>query len=373
MSQTSSAELLRTPLYENHKKLDARLVEFGGWEMPLSYEGQLAEHQAVRNGVGMFDVSHMGQVRLTGPRVLEFIQKLVPGDFSTLENGKAKYTQLCNEAGGVLDDLIITRLAATDYFAVVNAGTRVKDIAWIVAKSGELGFGDLKIVDESNDWGMIAVQGPEAFTVLDKLIPGYDWASTPAFTMHSFEEAGKTHLFSRTGYTGEVGAELIVPAELAGDWWERLLDAGVKPCGLAARDTLRLEAGYCLYGNDLDETTSPVEAAIGWSVGWKKSENYIGREVIDRHKSEGASRRLVGLQTETRRPLRHGDAVLSGDEEVGVVTSGGFSPILQVGIALAYVKPDAIKAGNLQIKSRSAVQPARVVKPPFVKTSLSKK
>lgn len=364
--------LKRTPLYNAHVKADARLTPFGGWDMPLSYSGQLAEHQAVRKNIGMFDVSHMGQVRFRGPRTLEFLQLLLPNNFAPLKDGYAKYTQLCRETGGVLDDLIVSRLSADEFFAVVNASTREKDVAWINEKAAELGFQDIEITDESEQWAMIAVQGPNALTLMDQLIPGKTWSETPAFTLHEFKGEGQLHYISRTGYTGESGIELLCPTELAETWWDRFLAAQVVPCGLAARDTLRLEAGYCLYGNDLDEETTPIQAGLGWSVSLKKEQVFIGRSVIENQKINGTDRKLIGLQTQTRRPLRHGDEVLLNGQVVGIVTSGGFSPMLNMGIALAYVKTEALDQEGLEIKSRSACQPAKVVKPPFVKTSLSK-
>ena len=349
------------------------MTPFGGWDMPLTYEqGQLAEHKIVRTAVGMFDVSHMGQVRFQGEDALAFLQMLVPADIAALKDSGSKYTHLCNEHGGVIDDLIVSRLGPSEYFAVVNASTRVGDVEWMRQKARDLGYTSVKITDESDRWAMIAVQGPQALAVLDAQVPGRKWSETPALTLHPFLNHGEMHLLSRTGYTGEAGAELLCPAHFAEDWWERFLEAGVAPCGLAARDSLRLEAGYCLYGNDLDLKGTPVEAGLSWTIGWTKPERYLGRLILDKQKAEGPRRKLVGLRTETRRPLRHGDKVLLNGAEVGEVTSGGFSPMLECGIALAYVSAEAARAGTLDIQSKTATQPARVVKPPFVKTSLSK-
>lgn len=371
MADASSA-LLTTPLHAAHVQLKARMTGFGGWDMPLSYAGQLIEHQAVRTKVGIFDVSHMGQVRFSGDEALPFLQMLVPANIAALTDGGSKYTQLCNDHGGVIDDLIVSRLRANEYFAVVNASTRVGDVEWMRQKARDLGYGSLRITDESASWAMIAVQGPEALTLLDKLIPARRWSETPAFTLHPFVDHGEIHLLSRTGYTGEIGGELLCPEHLAEQWWETLLDAGAVPCGLAARDSLRLEAGYCLYGNDLDQRTTPVEAGLSWSVGWSKPEKFIGRTMLEKHRKDGPPRRLIGLRTDTRKPLRHGDKVLRAGEEIGEVTSGGYSPVLECGIALAYVRADAAKEPTLDIQSKTATQPATVVKPPFVKTSLSK-
>ena len=367
--------LKRTPLHGEHLALKARMCAFGGWDMPLSYEGQLKEHEAVRKRCGIFDVSHMGQVRLRGARTFEFLDRLVPGKLARLAPGFSAYTQLCNDGGGVLDDLIVTKVADAEWFAIVNAATRAADVVWMRTTAARLGYLDVSIEDESADWGMIAVQGPAAYEVLNAVVGHRDWSATLPFTLHSFDHDGGAHIVSRTGYTGEVGAELLCPAGRTSHWWRRLLDAGAAPCGLAARDSLRLEAGYCLYGSDLDETTSPVEAGLGWSVDWKKSTGYVGRARLDAEKASGPARKLIGLRIDSRRPLRHGDPVVdeSGAPR-GVVTSGGFSPGLNCGIALAYI--EAALADGTQpifVQTRAERCIAKRTKPPFVATSLSKK
>lgn len=374
MAEAPAGPLKKTPLHAEHVRLGARMTPFGGWDMPLQYGGQLAEHHAVRQNVGIFDVSHMGQVRFHGARTLDFLMRLVPANVARLADGGSIYTQLTNSNGGVIDDLIISRLRADEYFAVVNASTKDKDIAWMRNAASELGYFDVAIDDESERFAMIAVQGPRAFDVLDRVIPGREWANTPAFTLHRFVANNESHFLSRTGYTGEVGAEILSPPHHAAEWWNRLLDAGALPCGLAARDSLRLEAGYCLYGNDLDDGTTPVEANLSWSVGWKKTERYYGREVLEQQKASGAPRRLVGLKGAGRRPFRHGEKVaLPGGHEVGVVTSGGYSPVLECGIALAYVDAGYNEPGTaLVVQVRGTDNPVTVVKTPFVKTSLSK-
>lgn len=371
MATSSTPEnLSRTPLFDVHVRAGARMVPFAGWEMPLTYEGQLAEHLAVRRGVGLFDVSHMGQVRFRGPQALALLQLLVPGNIAALKDTQAKYTHLCTDTGGVVDDLIISRISATEYLAVVNAGTRAKDVQWMRDKARILGFGDVEIIDESPNWAMIAVQGPGAFDMLESVVPHGKWSATPAFTLHPFLHNGELHYLSRTGYTGEVGGELICPAPEAEFWWHELVAAGGKPCGLAARDSLRLEAGYCLYGQDLSESTSPVEAGLSWTVGWKKEEKFLGRTILEKQKADGPARRLVGLRTDTRRPLRHGDKIVSAGKEVGEITSGGFSPILEKGIGLAYVESAALGETPV-VLSRGSEIPVEIVKPPFVKTSLN--
>lgn len=367
--------LKRTPLHGEHLALKARMCAFGGWDMPLSYEGQLKEHDAVRRRCGIFDVSHMGQVRFRGVRAFEFLDRLVPGKLGKLAPGQSAYTQLCNDGGGVLDDLIVTKIGDAEWFAIVNAATRAGDVVWMRATAARLGYLDVTIEDESPEWGMIAVQGPSAFEVLNRVVGHKDWSATPAFTLHSFEHDGAAHVISRTGYTGEVGAELLCPAERTSHWWRRFLDAGATPCGLAARDSLRLEAGYCLYGSDLDETTTPVEANLGWSVDWKKGAEYIGRARLDAERAAGPARRLIGLRIDSRRPLRHGDTVVDDSGLTrGVVTSGGYSPGLNCGIALAYVEtPHADGAQPIFVQTRAERCPATRTKPPFVPTSLSKK
>lgn len=367
-----SDALKQTPLFHAHKELGARMAGFAGWEMPLSYAGQIAEHQAVRTRAGMFDVSHMGQVRFRGEGALALLQLLVPGNMAKLEDGQAKYTQLCNDHGGIIDDLIVSRIGEEEYFAVVNAARREGDVDWMQTKARILGFGSVEIVDESERWSMIAVQGPEALKILDQVVGNGKWTETVPFTLHPFMHHGELHLLSRTGYTGEPGAELLCPPDQADYWWSELLEAGVVPCGLAARDSLRLEAGYCLYGTDIDESVSPVEARLSWSIGWEKEEKFIGRTVLEKQKAEKPKRRLMGFQTETRKPLRHGDAVILGGQAVGEITSGGFSPVLNVGIALGYIRADLWKEPEAGIKTRSGVIPARIVRPPFVKTELSK-
>jgi aminomethyltransferase len=358
---------LRTPLFDAHVALGARMVPFGGWEMPLQYEGQLAEHEAVRRRVGLFDVSHMGQVRLTGARVWEFLALLVPGNTGRLADGDSLYTTLCNEQGGVVDDLIVSRLGPAEAFAVINAATTDGDLAWMLDKRDELGFEDVGLFDEREDWAMLAVQGPEALGLLERLVPGTRWSGTKPFTLHVREVDGALLLVSRTGYTGEDGVELLCPPDRAAAWWNRLIEAGAVPCGLAARDSLRLEMGYPLYGQDLDTETSPLEGGIGWTVCFRKPEAFIGRAALERQKAEGAPRVRVGLRFDGRRPMRHGDVVSDGERPIGRVTSGGFSPTAGVGIGLALVERRAAQGkATLFVDKGGRPVEAAVVKPPFV-------
>ncbi len=366
MSSDATA-LQRTPLHDSHVRLGARMVPFGGWDMPVVYDSQIAEHEAVRAACGIFDVSHMGQVRFRGAGAGEFLSWLVPGNIARLADGGSLYTTLCNEEGGVIDDLIVSRLSGEEYFAVVNAATREKDIAWMRAKAATRAGGAVTIEDESERWAMIAVQGPEALGILDNLVPEGGWSGTKPFSIHSVRSAGSDLLVSRTGYTGEDGVELLCPAAGAATWWEKLLKLGAKPCGLAARDSLRLEMGYCLYGQDLDETISPFEGGIGWTVSWKKPGDYIGRGALERQRAEGPPRTRIGLKLESRKPLRHGDRVLSDGTDIGVVTSGGYSPTANVGIGLALVDTDQAEGKSvLEVAGRGKPVAAQVVKPPFI-------
>lgn len=339
--------------------------------MPLRYAGQVEEHLTVRRSAGIFDVSHMGQVRFSGPEAEAFLQAFLPGNIAALAPGASRYTQICNAAGGIVDDLIVTRLAPTEFFAVVNAARRGEDIKLLRQAAGAHG-GGVDISDESDEWAMIALQGPEAPRILQELFPGRRWSDTTPFSFHQIEDADRLYV-SRTGYTGETGAEILCPPDTAPDWWDRLLDAGALPCGLAARDSLRLEAGYCLYGQDLNECTTPVEAGLGWSVAWKKTEQWPGREKHERQRSQGPPRRLTGLRSEGRRPLRQGDEIRTeSGETAGQVTSGGYSPVLECGIALGFVLAPHLKEERFQVVGRGKPSPVVKTRPPFVRTSLSK-
>jgi aminomethyltransferase len=308
----------------------------------------------------------MGQARLRGARVWEFLALLVPGNTGRLADGGSLYTTLCTESGGVVDDLIVSRLSPTEAFLVINAATAEDDLAWIFDKMDELGFDDVELYDECEDWAMIAVQGPEALALAERLIPGTAWTQTKAFTLHALELDGAAHFVSRTGYTGENGIELLCPPELAQTWWNRLADAGVQPCGLAARDSLRLEMGYPLYGQDLAEDISPLEGGIGWTVSFKKPERFVGRTALEAQKQNGPRRLRVGLRFDNRRPMRHDDNVSDGERIVGRVTSGGFSPTLGVGIGIALVEAAAASRGELFIDKGGKLLEAAVVKLPFV-------
>ena len=359
----------RTPLYDAHVALGAKLVPFGGWDMPLHYGSQLDEHHAVRRGAGVFDVSHMQPVDVTGPAAKPFLQYLLANDVNKLtEPGRALYSCMLNERAGVVDDLICYYLAPGRYRPVVNAATADKDLGWMRERA--TGF-DLTIT-RRDDLAMLAVQGPSARGKAETLLPEPIRAAAMALKpFHAVEGAG--WLVGRTGYTGEDGFEIILPADQAGRLWQGLLDAGVAPCGLGARDTLRLEAGMNLYGQDMDEDTDPLAAGLGWTIAWQPPErNFMGRKALEARREAPDPPRFVGLLLTGRGVLRAHQQVLLDGAAVGEITSGGFSPTLERSIALARVTPAAADAGEVAVDIRGKPVPARVVKPPFVRTGQPK-
>ncbi|MBS0578411.1 MAG: glycine cleavage system aminomethyltransferase GcvT [Proteobacteria bacterium] len=351
----------QTPLFQLHQELGARIVDFGGWDMPVQYTSQLAEHHAVRRDAGVFDVSHMCVVDLTGERVRAFLQYLLANDVARLATpGKALYSCLLNEAGGILDDLIAYYLTPAWFRLVVNAGTRDKDLAWIGAHAREFAVE----VRERSDLAMLAVQGPQARARLAQLLP--EAQATQALALGSFVGAQIGHWFiARTGYTGEDGFEVMMPAGDAVSAWRSLNTLGVASCGLGARDTLRLEAGMNLYGQDMDESTHPFESGLAWTVALQDGRRFIGREALEKIRAAGAPRKLVGLLLQDRGVLRGHQKVLVDGSAAGEITSGTFSPTLERSIALARVP--AATAGAVQVEIRGKPLSASVVKPPFVR------
>lgn len=345
----------RTALYDTHVAAGARMVPFAGWDMPLHYGSQLAEHQAVREGSGMFDVSHMTIVDLAGDGARPFLRRLVANDVDKLgEPGRALYGVLLNEAGGIIDDLIVYRRAG-GYRAVVNAGTRDKVLDWF----GRCNDEGAEIVER--DLAMVAIQGPGAIAAFEAASGWRDVADVAAFSAR--EQDG--WMTARTGYTGEDGVEVMLPGADAVALWQALAEAGVTPAGLGARDTLRLEAGLDLYGQDMDESTSPLVANLAWTVAWKPEERqFIGRAALEAQRAAGAALKLTGLVMEEKGVLRHGCRVLTEAGE-GEVTSGIFSPTLGYSIALARL-PRAAQ-GACQVDLRGKLKAARIVKPPFVR------
>jgi aminomethyltransferase len=356
----------KTVLYQDHVDLGARLVDFGGWEMPINYGSQMEEHHQVRQSAGMFDVSHMTVVDLEGPKVGQFLAWLLANDIAKAATpGKALYSCMLNENGGVIDDLIVYHLHSEWYRMVVNASTRDKDLEWIQqhAKRFEV------VVSERPGVGMIAVQGPAARDLFcGTLSP--DLADS-ALSLKRFQAAQVGELFvARTGYTGEDGFEVIVPGDQTSALWQTLHKAGVRACGLGARDTLRLEAGMNLYGQDMDEQTTPFEAGLAWTVALEPAErDFCGRQALDNQRANGVPTALVGLVLEDRGVLRHDQRVLVGDQGEGVVTSGSFSPTL--GKAIAFARVPAGTSGEVAVEIRNKQLKARVVKPPFVRDGKS--
>ncbi len=352
----------RTPLYVGHEQLGAKIVPFGGWDMPLHYGSQLDEHHAVRRDAGMFDVSHMQPVDITGADSKAFLQYLLANDVAKLETpGKALYSCMLNERGGVVDDLICYYLGPDRYRPVVNAATADNDIAWMKQHAEPFNIS----IDRRDDLAMIAVQGPNARAKAEPLLP--DPLRTPAMALKPFfaAEAG-SWLVGRTGYTGEDGFEIMLPVARVGALWQALLDAGVMPCGLGARDTLRLEAGMNLYGQDMDEETSPLESGLGWTIAWEPAERaFIGREALEARRGAADLQVFVGLLLTGRGVLRGHQTVLIDGQSVGQTTSGGFSPTLERSIALARVDPGIGATCDVDIRGKPVA--ARVVKPPFVR------
>ena len=350
----------RTALYDTHVNSGAKMVDFGGWDMPINYGSQIEEHNAVRSDVGMFDVSHMAVVDVTGPGCQAYLQKLLANDVAKLKSpGKALYSGMLTEQGGVIDDLIVYNMEGW-YRLVVNCATRDKDLAWMEKQAA--GF-DVAI-KERPDFAMIAVQGPNAIAKVAQVLP----QNAPLIeSLSVFQgKAAADWFIARTGYTGEDGLEIMVPNEQAAEFWQQLADAGVAPCGLGARDTLRLEAGMNLYGSDMDESISPLSAAMGWTIAWQPEDReFIGRSALEQQKAAGDAPKLVGLVLETRGVLRgHQKVIVEGQGE-GEITSGTFSPTLGYSIALARVPAGTGDAAQVEIRGK--LHNVKVVKPPFVR------
>ncbi|MBU6423118.1 MAG: glycine cleavage system aminomethyltransferase GcvT [Chloroflexota bacterium] len=358
--------LRRTPLYEEHLALGAKMVPFAGWEMPIQYPtGIVAEHRAVRSAAGIFDLSHMGEAYLRGPKALAAVDELVSSDIAGLAVGQARYGLLCNERGTIVDDVIVYRVAPETVLICVNASNREKDVAHMRAHLPS----DVAFEDASLATALIAVQGPRAAAILASVAApsaGGSIASVAPFAVTGASVAGERAHVARTGYTGEDGFEIFVAWDRAAGPWSRLLDAGrggLTPTGLGARDTLRLESRYSLYGNEIDETTDPIEAGLGWTC--KLDKDFIGRDAIAAAKERGPSRRIVGLVVDGG-VARHGFAVVKDGRDVGTVTSGTFGPTVGKNIALAYVPVALANVGTeLAVRIRDREVPARVVKTPF--------
>ena len=364
-----TSHLRRTPLYELAQSQQARFTAFSGWEMPVQFSGLKLEHQAVRNEVGMFDISHMGKFAFTGDHLIDTWQRLVPSDLSRLQPGQAMYSVLLNSQGGIIDDIIFYYQGKVENqqqaMVIVNAGTTDKDKAWI---ESHLPASDVEMTDLSPSQGLIALQGVQAATILQQLTTE-DLNSLKTFEHRSLKINNSQAFVARTGYTGEDGFEIMTDPEAAQQLWIELQQRGVTPCGLGARDTLRLEAAMSLYGQEIDDHVSPLEAGLGWVVHLKDKGDFIGRSVLEQQKAEGVKRRLVGLEMSGRYIARHGYPVISNGETVGEVTSGTMSPTLGKAIALAYVPKALSKPGQaLEVEIRGKTHPATVVKKPFYKS-----
>lgn len=357
----------RTPLHPIHVSAGARLVEFAGWEMPLQYSGVVDEHRAVRTAVGLFDVSHMGRLSVGGRDASSFLQLVTTTNPDRLAVGTAHYSMVLNPAGGIKDDIFVYRLAPTRFLVCVNASNRDKIFSWFCAKAPQ---GDVRLEDQSDDLAQLALQGPRSPDVLRVLCPE---AAARLKPRQCLETAlwGEPAIIARTGYTGEVGYELYLPAPAAAKIWEALMDAGqqagIKPCGLGARDLLRLEVGYLLYGNEIDEQTTPLEANAAFAVDFTKGD-FIGRQALLEQKAQGLARILVGFELVENGVPRHGMTVVTDGREIGRVTSGNFSPWLKKGIGLAFVPMAYSEPGTrVQVDIRGRLYDARCVKPPFYK------
>ncbi|KTC96796.1 glycine cleavage system T protein [Legionella feeleii] len=354
--------IAKTPLHANHLALGAKMVDFHGWEMPLHYGSQLEEHHYVRQHAGMFDVSHMTVVDVLGAGGRQFLRKLLTNDVDQLEHtGRALYSCMCNEHGGIIDDLIVYQRASDNYRVVLNSATRLRDLAWIRAKSEGFSVG----LQERNELAMLAVQGPEAIAkIMTILTPAQ---SDGVSTLTNFECVDVDNwFFARTGYTGEDGFEIILPHDAAINLWQSLLQIGVKPCGLAARDTLRLEAGMLLYGQDMDESTTPLESGLEWTVKWlPEDRDFIGMGALLSQKQHGVKRKMVGLVMQDKGIMRTGQRVVVDGQSDGVITSGTYSPTLGKSIALARVPANT--GEQVMVDIRGKLIPAKVGKPRFVK------
>ena len=360
--------MIRTPFYEIHKSYNAKIVEFAGFEMPVEYSGIKDEHMTVRNGAGVFDVSHMGEIWVKGPNALSFIQKVTTNDASVLQVGQAQYSCFPNGKGGIVDDLLVYYFEPQKYMLVVNASNIQKDFDWLVSQNDL----DAELENASDKISQLAIQGPKATQILQKLTDT-DLSAIKYYTFKVGKFAGIDDvIISATGYTGAGGFELYFYNEYAQFIWEAIFTAGVnkgiKPIGLGARDTLRLEMGYCLYGNDIDDTTSPIEAGLGWITKFTDSKQFIDKELFLKQKNEGVTRKLKGFEMIDRGIPRHGYEIVDADGNViGIVTSGTQSPVLEKGIGMGYINSSCSSLGSeIYILVRNKRLKARIVKMPFI-------
>ncbi len=364
----------KTPLYEAHQAHGAKLVDFAGWSMPLQYSGVIDEYHAVRQQAGLFDVSHMGRIIFSGKRALDFLQLVTTNDVSKLSVGQAQYSMICNHEGGVKDDVFVYRTGSNDYLLCVNASNREKIGQWLCEQQAN-GQNNFTLQDCSSQMAQLALQGPQSKSILSEVLNNSSLEELkPRWCLDAMISGGKV-LITRTGYTGELGYELYVTSDHAAVLWQRLIgvgeSVGLKLAGLGARDLLRLDMGYFLYGNDLTEETTPVEAGAEWVVGFQKPE-FIGSTVLKKQMEKGPTRRLVAFELQEKAVPRHDMVIYAKDIQVGKVSSGNLSPILQKGIGLGYVASQYSSEGTvLEIQVRGKKVPAVVVKPPFYKRKSS--
>ncbi len=363
----------RTPLYDRHIRAGARMIDFSGWVMPVQYTGVIEEHRATRQGAGLFDICHMGEVEVRGPGAQALLERVLSRNLEGQKPGQIRLAVLTNASGGILDDLTVYRLEEDRYGLVTNAGTRLKDVAWLETVKAEEGFREAEIVDRTDEIGKLDLQGPEAEAILQPLTPA-DLAGLGYYRFIRSSVAGRSALISRSGYTGEDGFELYAAGVAIGGIWDALIEQGaarnLRPAGLGARDTLRLEAGMLLYGHDMNETITPYEAIYGWLVDSPK--DFIGSDALRRQKAAGVTQKLVGFEMTGRGIAREGHRVRRNGEAIGTVTSGTFSPTLSRAIGLALVSATATEPGTeICIQIRDHLVPAAVVKLPFYRRSRS--
>lgn len=357
----------KTKLFNVHQKLGAKIVDFAGYQMPVQYSSIIAEHKDVRNSVGVFDVSHMGEIFILGKRALDFVQEITVNDASKLTPGRVQYSAMCYKDGGIVDDFLVYKLNDERFMLVVNASNIEKDYNWMIENNS---FG-VDIINKSDEYSLLAIQGPNSKDVLQKICDKN--LDIKYYHFFNANVTGVDMIVSRTGYTGELGYEIYFKGDefVAENVWNNIFEAGeefeIKPVGLGARDTLRLEMGFCLYGNDIDKTTNPLEAGLGWITKLKKN-HFIAKEILLKIKEVGLKRKLVPLETEERVFPRRGYDLTAGGRKIGNVTSGTVSPILEKSIALGYVEKDfAYEGTTVNFMIRGKEVPAKVVKLPFVK------
>jgi len=361
--------MYKTPLYDEHLKLGAKIIDFGGWAMPVQYTNVIEEHRATREAAGLFDICHMGEIEVKGPRALELLQRVMSRNLGKQEIGQMKLSLLLNEQGGIIDDLTIYRLGEDYYLIVTNAATKDKDLNWIKSTVLKEGYSGVELVDVTSETGKIDLQGPLSQTILQSIVQD-SLANLKFYHFLKTNILNTPAIVSRSGYTGEDGFEIYVSADAVARLWNKLLDVGtaneLKPCGLGARDTLRLESGMMLYGNELHESVTPLEVVYGWAISLEK--DFIGSDVLRKQKAQGVNRKLVGFEMRERGIARHGYKVVTDRKEIGKVTSGTFSPTLQKAIGMAFVPSEYQDPGTeISIRIREHAAKAVVVPMPFYK------